>query len=56
MVTFMRIPYAVALERSQVQRKILVDATRGRRDLAGIDWDAMAQVVHARLPVLEDVR
>jgi kynurenine 3-monooxygenase len=56
MVTVMRITYAVALERSEVQRKILVDAARGRHDLAGIDWDALAQVVHARLPLLEDAR
>ncbi|WP_238389688.1 FAD-dependent oxidoreductase [Pseudoxanthomonas koreensis] len=53
MVTFMRIPYAVALERSEIQRGILVLATRGRRDLAGIDWETLAQVVEARLPVLE---
>lgn len=56
MVTFMRIPYAVALERSEVQREILVEATRGRHDLADIDWNALAQVVHARLPLLEDAR
>ncbi|WP_372014056.1 FAD-dependent oxidoreductase [Pseudoxanthomonas sp. 10H] len=56
MVTFMRIPYAVALERSEIQRGILVEATRGRTDLAGVDWDALAQVVHERLDVLEDAR
>jgi kynurenine 3-monooxygenase len=53
MVTFMRIPYALALERSEIQRDILVEATRGRRDLDGIDWDALARTVEARLPVLE---
>ncbi|AKC87875.1 FAD-dependent oxidoreductase [Pseudoxanthomonas suwonensis] len=56
MVTFMRIPYAVALERSEIQRQILVEATRGRRDLAGIDWPALARVVEERLPVLEEAR
>ena len=56
MVTFMRIPYAVALERSEIQRGILATATRGRCDLADVDWEALAQVVHARLPVLEDAR
>ena len=56
MVTFMRTPYAVALERSEIQRTILVEATRGRRDLSGIDWDELAQVVQARLPELEDAR
>ncbi len=53
MVTFMRIPYAQALQRSAIQHGILAAATRGRRDLAGIDWDALAQAVEAQLPVLE---
>jgi kynurenine 3-monooxygenase len=52
----MRIPYAVALERSEVQLEILVEATRGRHDLADIDRNALAQVVNARLPLLEDAR
>ncbi|KAF1687812.1 kynurenine 3-monooxygenase [Pseudoxanthomonas broegbernensis] len=56
MVTFMRIPYAVALQRSEVQREILVEATRGRHDLAGIDWEALAATVHARLPMLAQAR
>ncbi len=56
MVTFMRIPYAVALERSGIQHRILVEATRGQHDLSGIDWDALAQRVHADLPVLEEAR
>ena len=53
MVTFMRTPYAVALERSEIQRAILVAATRGRRDLEGLDWEALARTVHEQLPVLE---
>ena len=53
LVTFMRVPYAVALERSEIQKEILFEATRGRRDLAGIDWDALARIVEERLPVLE---
>ena len=54
MVTFMRIPYAVALERSEVQRQLLVEATRGHQDLATIDWPALDQRVLDVLPVLEE--
>jgi len=53
MVTFLRTPYSVALQRSEIQRRILVEATRGRGDLDGIDWDALQRVVHARLQPLE---
>src|SRR3546814_8835541 len=38
MVTFMRIPYSLALERSNVQRGILTEATRGLDSLDGVDW------------------
>jgi len=54
MVTFMRIPYAVALERSAIQRRILEQATAGRSDLSGLDWDALDRQVHGALPVLQD--
>lgn len=54
MVTFMRIPYAVALERSDVQREILVEATRGLRTLDGLDWDALdARVLAELVPLLD---
>ena len=54
MVTFMRVPYALAHERSQVQRSILVEATAGHADLSAIDWDALAARIHAELPELAD--
>ncbi|MEL1264601.1 NAD(P)/FAD-dependent oxidoreductase [Pseudoxanthomonas putridarboris] len=54
MVSFMRIPYALARQRSEVQRGLLVEHTRGIDDLAGIDWDAVDADVLARLPMLED--
>ncbi|SEL03078.1 Kynurenine 3-monooxygenase [Pseudoxanthomonas sp. GM95] len=54
MVTFMRIPYAVALERSEVQRKLLREATQGHTTLASIDWITLDQRVHDALPLLED--
>lgn len=54
MVSFMRIPYAVALARSEVQRGILAHATQGLDTLGGVDWQAVDAAVHARLPPLHD--
>jgi len=53
MVTFMRTRYSIALARSQVQREILVEATRGHDDLSHIDWSALEAIVHARLQPLD---
>ena len=53
MVTFLHTPYAVALERTRLQQTILADATAGHDSLDNIDWAALEQVVHDRLPVLE---
>jgi len=52
MVTFRRLPYATAFERGQVQRELLVEATRGRNSLDAIDWDWLDAEVERRLPVL----
>ena len=54
MVSFMRIPYSVALQRSEVQREILVAATAGIASLDQVDWDAADAAVLARLQPLED--
>jgi len=54
MVTFMRIPYSVALERSEVQRGILVEATRGLDSLAGVDWAAADRAVERLLTPLRE--
>jgi kynurenine 3-monooxygenase len=54
MVTFMRIPYAVALERSNIQRAILVEATHGLDSLDGVDWDAVDAAVERQLAPLVD--
>ena len=54
MVTFMLIPYSVALARSDIQREILVAATRGKDSLDDIDWEATDADVMARLDVLVD--
>jgi len=53
MVTFLHTPYAVALERTELQRRILEQATAGHDSLQHIDWAALERVVHAQLPVLE---
>ena len=52
MVTFMRIPYALALARSEIQRAILVEATRGLASLEGVDWGAVDAAVAAKLAPL----
>ena len=54
MVTFMLVPYATALVRSDIQREILVDATRGRDSLESLDWAAVDARVLSRLDVLVD--
>ena len=51
--SFLHTPYAVALERTRIQRRILVNATRGRASIEQMDWDALHAEVHAKLPVLE---
>ncbi|MGH8052448.1 MAG: FAD-dependent oxidoreductase [Stenotrophomonas sp.] len=53
MVTFLHTPYAVALERTQLQQRILADATAGQQTLEHIDWSALEKIVHAQLPILE---
>ena len=54
MVTFMLIPYSVALARSDIQREILVAATQGKDSLDAIDWEATDADVMARLDLLVD--
>ena len=54
MVTFRRLPYATALDRGQVQRQLLVEATQGRKSLDGIDWARLDAEIQRRLPPLPD--
>jgi kynurenine 3-monooxygenase len=54
MVTFMLIPYALALERSEIQRDILTNATRGLNSLAQVDWTSLDSAVLSRLSPLVD--
>lgn len=52
MVTFHRMPYAVAFERGQQQRQLLVDLTHGHTTLDTLDWDAVDATVRERLTPL----
>ena len=49
MVSFTRIPYATAFSRGQVQREILVAATRGCENIDDVDLDGADRLVLARL-------
>lgn len=53
MVTFMRIPYALALQRSELQRTLLTKATQGLTSLDQIDWAALDAQIVQQLPPLE---
>ena len=55
MVTFMRIPYSLALERSEVQRGILEAATQGVASVAEVDLEAVDREVLRSLPPLADI-
>ena len=52
MVTFRRMPYALAFERGQRQRDLLVELTAGHATLDTLDWDAVDATVRERLPPL----
>jgi kynurenine 3-monooxygenase len=54
MVSFRRIPYLTALQRGEIQRAILVEATRGHETIDEVDLDTADAMVTARLaPVRE---
>ena len=52
MVTFHRMPYAVAFERGQLQRGLLVELTRGHSTLDTLDWNHVDDTVRKRLSPL----
>ena len=52
MVTFRHLPYAVALQRGNLQRELLVELTRGHDNLDNLDWQAVDATVIARLSPL----
>ena len=53
MVTFRRLPYAVAFARGQVQRELLVELTRGHASLDTLDWHHVDALVRERLQPLD---
>lgn len=53
MVTFMRIPYALALARTRLQQQLLVAATAGLTSLDQVDRAALDAAVIARLAPLD---
>ena len=53
MVSFLRVPYAVALARGEVQRGILLECCAGKRDLAEVDLDHADALVRGRLQPLD---
>ncbi len=54
MVSFTHLPYAMALERGDIQHALLVELTQGRESLDGIDWASADALVEARLPLLPE--
>jgi kynurenine 3-monooxygenase len=52
MVSFRRVPYATAFQRGQLQREILVEATRGHASLDTIDLAAADAAVNSTLQPL----
>lgn len=55
MVTFMRIPYSLAMTRTDLQRGILERGTAGHASLSTLDWSAIDAEVLDLLTPLEDV-
>jgi kynurenine 3-monooxygenase len=53
MVSFRRVPYAVAYERGRQQRELLVELTRGHSTLDTLDWTHVDALVRERLSPLE---
>jgi kynurenine 3-monooxygenase len=54
MVTFLRVPYAIALKRGQVQDQILTELCDIER-VEELDWGTAEKIVYERLPPLECV-
>lgn len=52
LVTFHRVPYALAFERGRVQRELLTELVDGMDSLDALDWSAVDAAVRERLPEL----
>lgn len=53
MVSFTRLPYALALARGQTQRQLLLEATHNIDSLDAVDWHWLDAQIHERLPPLK---
>lgn len=53
MVTFLRVPYATALVRGQVQDRILTDVCENIHRVEDLDWNKAERLVCSELPPLE---
>ena len=53
MVSFLRVPYAVAFARGEVQRGILLECCSGKRALAEVDLERADALVRERLQPLD---
>lgn len=51
MVTFHRIPYAIAQQRGKIQSDILVTLTQEIDDITGVDWAAAERLVEVLTPL-----
>jgi kynurenine 3-monooxygenase len=49
MVTFLRVPYATALKRGQVQDRLLTDLCEGIDSVEALDWSRADKLVHSEL-------
>lgn len=53
MVTFLRVPYATALQRGQVQDRILTELSEHIDRIEDIDWDQAERLIHSLLTPLD---
>jgi len=53
MVTFLRVPYAIALKRGRLQDGILTDLCEDIEGPEGLDWSRAERLVHSQLTPLE---
>ncbi|HWR15324.1 MAG TPA: NAD(P)/FAD-dependent oxidoreductase [Terriglobales bacterium] len=55
MVTFLRVPYSVALARGRVQDRILSELCDSAKSLEDIDWNKAERLVHQQLTPLREL-
>lgn len=53
MVTFLRVPYVTALERGQIQDRILTDLCEGIERVDDLDWKRAQELIQNQLAALE---